>query len=96
MSNPSLSAVMKARYFKHDDVLNARRGCDPSLAWRSILGAKNILLEGLAWRVGMGSSIHVKHDNWIVVDGHVQRPRFLNEDISDFEVWHLIDHEGRK
>ncbi|KAK9697218.1 hypothetical protein RND81_08G022400 [Saponaria officinalis] len=36
MVNPEslVGRVMKARYFKHDDILDARRGHDPSLKWR--------------------------------------------------------------
>lgn len=36
--NPLLSAIMKARYNKHFDPIEANRGFDPSLSWRSIQG----------------------------------------------------------
>ena len=53
-TNPFLNAVLKACYFKRDDVLDVRRGFDPSFTWRSIWGSKSLLLEGLSWRVGSG------------------------------------------
>lgn len=31
-----LHMVLKAKYFKHSDVLETRRGCDPSYTWRSL------------------------------------------------------------
>ncbi|XP_057251804.1 uncharacterized protein LOC125498516 [Beta vulgaris subsp. vulgaris] len=47
-----LHGVLKARYFKHAAFLEAMRGFDPSYSWRSIWGAKSLLLEGFKWRVG--------------------------------------------
>lgn len=87
---------MKARYYKHDEALNARRGFDPSLTWRSIWGAKSLLLEGLAWRVGNGGSIQALSDTWVVHEGKVSQPTLLNANTEDFLVWHLIDHDLRK
>ena len=72
--NPFLSTVMKARYYKHDEALEARRGFDPSFSWRSIWGAKSLLLEGLVWRVGTGRSIQVKRNKWLVADGKAVSP----------------------
>lgn len=87
---------MKAGYFKHYNALEARRGFDPNLTQRSSWGEKSLLLEVLACRVGNGGLIKVKNDGWIVVDGIVVRPTFLNNDTDDFLVWNLIDHDGRQ
>lgn len=38
----------------YDDVLDARRGLNLSYSWRSLWGAKSLLLEGLSWRVEDG------------------------------------------
>lgn len=57
--------VMKARYFRNDNFADARRGYDPSFVWRSIWGAKSLLLEGLKWRVGNGASILVWESSWL-------------------------------
>lgn len=64
-----LHGVLKARYFKHATFLEALRGFDPSYSWRSIWGAKSLLLEGLKWRVGNGTSIKVWEDAWIPGEG---------------------------
>uniref|UniRef100_A0A803LRS4 Reverse transcriptase n=1 Tax=Chenopodium quinoa TaxID=63459 RepID=A0A803LRS4_CHEQI len=61
-----LHCILKVRYFKHSDFIEARRGFDPSYSWRSIWGAKNLLLDGLRWRVGDGSLIKVWEDAWLL------------------------------
>lgn len=39
--------VLKARYFKNVDFIDANKGHDPSHVWRSIWGVKSLLLDGL-------------------------------------------------
>lgn len=56
-ANPLLCSVLKVRYYKNDNVLEARRGYNPSFTWRSMWGAKALLLEGLCWRIGDGWSV---------------------------------------
>ncbi|XP_021729758.1 uncharacterized protein LOC110696712 [Chenopodium quinoa] len=58
-TNSLLYGVLKARYYKKSDFINAARGHDPSYSWRSIWGVKALLIDGLKWRVGNGSSIKV-------------------------------------
>ncbi|XP_021763062.1 uncharacterized protein LOC110727505 [Chenopodium quinoa] len=47
------------------DFISSLRGHDPSYVWRSIRGAKSLLLEGLKWRVGNGESINVLDEAWL-------------------------------
>ncbi|XP_074314802.1 uncharacterized protein LOC141650968 [Silene latifolia] len=67
LTNPGslVGRVLKARYFKNDSVIDARRGHDPSFAWRSLWGAKSLLMEGLMWRIGDGKSVRVWEDPWL-------------------------------
>lgn len=67
-ANPLLLAIFQARYFKHSMVLEAHRGYAPSYTWRSIWGAKSLLLEGLGWRIGNGSMVDVVKDKWVPLD----------------------------
>lgn len=64
-TNPLLHDVFKARYFKHTFVMEASRGYDPSFTWRSIWGAKSLLIEGVRWRIGNGQNVRVWHDLWV-------------------------------
>jgi hypothetical protein len=43
--------ILKAKYFPHSDFLDLNLGNRPSFIWRSIFGARELLKEGLLWRV---------------------------------------------
>ncbi|XP_021836344.2 uncharacterized protein [Spinacia oleracea] len=90
-----LHTVLKARYFKHDSVLDARRGFDPSYSWRSLWGSKSLLLEGLKWRVGNGASINVWEDGWIPGKSTAPEPRSLEATGNIATVADCIDHNYR-
>lgn len=88
---PLLAAILRAKYFKHSNVLDANRGYYPSYTWRSLWDAKSFLKEGLCWRVGNGLSINVHEDPWIVKNG-VATPLLNDDDDPSFlRVAHLID-----
>uniref|UniRef100_A0A803M913 Reverse transcriptase zinc-binding domain-containing protein n=1 Tax=Chenopodium quinoa TaxID=63459 RepID=A0A803M913_CHEQI len=63
--NSFLHSILKAHYFKNSSVLEAYQGYNPNFSWRSLLGAKSLLLEGLRWGVWNGSSIRVWLDPWL-------------------------------
>ena len=64
--------VLKAHYYEHGSILNATCPGGASYTFRSILHGKNLLLDGLIWRVGDGSSIRIRHDNWIPRKGSLR------------------------
>jgi hypothetical protein len=45
--------------------MEASLGSKPSFAWRSILSAKDLLQQGVIWRVGNGQRIKVWGDRWV-------------------------------
>lgn len=94
-ANPLLSAVFKARYYKHTDSLDANRGYNPSLPWRSIWSAKSLLIEGLGWRVGRGDRIHIQSELWLMADGKFVTPRLIVDNTESGLVWHYINQESR-
>jgi ribonuclease HI len=63
--NSLVGRIFKAKYFHGGSFLQAKTGSRPSFAWRSILGARELLKEGLQWRVGDGKSINIWGDKWI-------------------------------
>lgn len=67
MENPdSLTArFLKARYFKHMDIMDAPLGNNPSYIWRSLLWSRDILRGGMTWKVGNGETINARRDDWI-------------------------------
>ena len=61
--------VLKARYFKDESILSATIPSNSSFTYRNILHGRDLLREGLVWRVGDGSRINIHHDNWIPREG---------------------------
>jgi hypothetical protein len=82
--------VLKARYFKHSDLLHA--GCPGrgSFTWRSILHGRDLLKRGLIWRIGDGSQVDVWQSNWIPRAGS-QRPLGRRPDSSANMVRKVTD-----
>jgi hypothetical protein len=87
------SKVLKARYFKDTDFLEARSPKRASYTWKGILHARELLQAGLIWRVGDGASITVCEDNWIPRNG-AQRPLGRREEGGPSKVQDLIIPEG--
>ena len=46
--------VYKARYFPSCSFMDAELGANPSMVWRSLLQAHDVIWEGSIWQVGNG------------------------------------------
>jgi hypothetical protein len=57
--------IIKAKYFPNGSILTAKLGSKPSFAWRSFLVGRDLLTEGIIWRIGNGNSIRVREEKWI-------------------------------
>lgn len=59
ISNPeSLTAqVLKARYFKHQDIMEASLGSNPYYIWMSLMWSRELLNKGIQWRVCNGEKV---------------------------------------
>ncbi|KAA3486462.1 reverse transcriptase [Gossypium australe] len=60
-----LARVLKARYFSFLDILSAKVRSYPSLTWRSKCNARDLIDEGVLWRVGTGDRINIWNDPWL-------------------------------
>lgn len=62
-------------------------GCNPSYIWRSLIWSKEILVSGLANRVGDGRSINFFEENWVTSlrsrVGHLLIPWNRGENVSE-------------
>ncbi|KAH1074286.1 hypothetical protein J1N35_026614 [Gossypium stocksii] len=72
LSQPNclLAKVFKARYFPKSDILSAKVSSYPSFTWRSICGARDLIANGLFWRIGKGTSVNIWNDPWIPGPGN--------------------------
>lgn len=66
--NSLASKLYKARYFADTDFIHSKLGYNPSFIWRSIVEAKQLLLEGVRWRVGNGASINILQQPWLSME----------------------------
>lgn len=60
-----MARVLKGRYFKNKDIIKAEMGSNPSYVWRSLTWGKELLRNGLCWKVGNMLTIRVHQDPWI-------------------------------
>jgi hypothetical protein len=63
--NSLAASIIKAKYYPHSTILEAKLGNRPSFAWRSLFSASDLLKNGLIWRVGDGKDIRVWQDRWL-------------------------------
>ncbi|KAK3189087.1 hypothetical protein Dsin_028648 [Dipteronia sinensis] len=57
--------VLKGCYYKDKSFLEAQKNGDGSYVWNILIWGKDLLEEGIRWRVSNGNSIHVYKDKWI-------------------------------
>lgn len=55
--------VLKVRYFKDKDFLEAKVGYCQSFIWRNLIGGRKILQQGLHYRIRKGDKIYVYKSN---------------------------------
>ncbi|KAA3478898.1 reverse transcriptase [Gossypium australe] len=68
LTNPHclLAQVLKASYFPKSDFLAAKVGSYPSFTWRSICSVRDLIEEGMVWRIANGQSVNIWNDPWLL------------------------------
>ena len=68
ITNPGslTSRLFKAKYFADSDFLSSKLGHNPSFIWQSICEAKQLLRDGLRWRIGNSDNIHISGQPWLL------------------------------
>ncbi|KAM1010195.1 hypothetical protein ACFX2C_045702 [Malus domestica] len=57
--------MLKARYFKESNFMEAQMGSYPSYTWRSLLWGRELLHHESRWCIGNGRSVRVYDDAWV-------------------------------
>jgi hypothetical protein len=60
-----MAKIMKGKYYPRGTVLDSQLGNKPSFIWRSIHCSRNLVQDGLIWRIGDGSKVHIWGDKWL-------------------------------
>jgi len=88
--------VFKAYFFPDCSILDAKESASGSYAWKSILSAREVIEQGMVWRIGDGRFVCIKEDKWLL--GPVARPVSspLPDIPPDAKVHSLIDVDEHK
>jgi hypothetical protein len=64
--NSLFATILKEKYFSRGSFLQAKLGHKPSYAWRSLLKARQVLENGLVWRIGNGKQVKFWGNKWLL------------------------------
>jgi hypothetical protein len=97
LQNPTNLAgrILRTKYFPRGNFLGASLRRKPSFAWRNIFSSNDLTMEGLIWRIGDGSNVHIWGEKWLpTLTTHADQslPKILPENpkVSD-----LIDPDTK-
>ena len=67
LDNPDslCASILRANYYPHGYLLNAKLKKGSSFTWQSIMAGTNTLKHGYIWRVGNGHNINIWEHAWI-------------------------------
>uniref|UniRef100_A0A2N9FH09 Reverse transcriptase domain-containing protein n=1 Tax=Fagus sylvatica TaxID=28930 RepID=A0A2N9FH09_FAGSY len=89
-TNSLLYRVFKAKFFPHCSILEADPKSKGSYAWQSILKARDIIKNGIVWRVGNGKTIKIWRQRWLLEDHHRRVITPIPAILADSTVSELI------
>ena len=95
INNPNFLChrVFKARFFPDCSILDAKDSTIGSYAWKSILGARDVICRGMVWRIGNGQDVKIKEDRWLPIKSNRTAISSLTSVQPKTKVCSLINHE---
>ncbi|PRQ55386.1 hypothetical protein RchiOBHm_Chr1g0324011 [Rosa chinensis] len=81
-ANSLVSRILHIKYFWGQSWADVKLGPKPSYIWRSLLWRRDLICEGVRWRIGNGEMVKIRGDRWVPLPWNfkVITPRFLHED----------------
>ncbi|XP_057791163.1 uncharacterized mitochondrial protein AtMg00310-like [Salvia miltiorrhiza] len=67
--NSLVARLLKGRYYRNGDMMDAIPPCNASFSWRSICWGGGLLRKGIRWRIGNGTGVRAFVDPWIPMEG---------------------------
>ncbi|XP_009124577.2 uncharacterized protein LOC103849567 [Brassica rapa] len=82
LQNPNIlmARILRARYFPDGNILNATLKRKASYAWKSILHGKELIVKGMRYIIGNGTTTKMWEDSWLSL--HPPRPPRPRRDIN--------------
>jgi hypothetical protein len=91
-----VSRILREKYYANSSILEVKLGNKPSYVWRSILGACDILKEGLFCKIGDGKNTRIWGDKWVLIPTTFSIHSFPRELNGDTKVAKLIDRDCQR
>jgi hypothetical protein len=87
------SRIIKAKYHPNSHFLDAQVSSRASFVWRCLCNARELLSQGLVWRVGDGRAIPIWNTRWLPtpITYSIQSPQWILDQNS--VVGELIDQK---
>ena len=85
----------KLDFFPDCSILEAKDSTLGSYAWKSIISARDVIREGMVWRIGNGQSIKIREDKWLPVQSNRSVISSLPSIAPETKVSSLINPELR-
>ncbi|PNX85341.1 hypothetical protein L195_g041409, partial [Trifolium pratense] len=60
-----LEKIFRSRYYPNGNFRTAKKGYQPSYAWRSILSALDLVDKGGLWKIGNGRKVRIWKESWM-------------------------------
>lgn len=84
--------VFKARFFSDCSILEAQEQKGGYYAWKNIMSAREVVKQGLIWRIGDRATMSIKEEKWFSDPCYRKVSSLLPSILPKAKVSILVDH----